>query len=222
MSVREIAMNALEDSESGKADQEVRELCMRLIARMAMLTKNPETLLIAGYLQKKHEIDITHEMKPFLAEAERFEKPEKEIKEEDYLMHVSTVKKSVAYLSNEDVSNQLTMSYDAFTADKDYFYNYSELRGLSKAAKGPTGGWKRIEAMNSDIKGLKGVSFVMHNGMLVMRHKGLPNDTPFVAIDKQTLKIADGVGSIKFKHCEDEDAKLQRLDWSDEKLPREE
>ena len=54
MSVRKIAMNALEDSESGKADQEVRELCMRLIARMAMLTKNPETLLIAGYLQKKH------------------------------------------------------------------------------------------------------------------------------------------------------------------------
>ena len=50
---------------------------------MGMLTKNPESLLIAAYLQKKLQLDITHELKPFLDEAERFEKPEKDLNADD-------------------------------------------------------------------------------------------------------------------------------------------
>ena len=113
------------------------------------------------------------------------------------------------------------MSYDAFASEKDYFYNYSELRGLSRAVKGPMGNWKRIDAINSELKGLKGVSMVIHNEKLLVRHRDLPNDTPFVVFDKETLKPAEGEAAIKFKHSEEEDAKLQKLDWSDEKLPRE-
>lgn len=108
-----------------------------MLVRIGMLTKNPTLLLIAGYLQKKHKIDITHELKPFLTEAERFIQPEKAIKPEDFVMQISTVKPKVAYLNSEDVSQQVTMSYDAFAVDRDYFYNYSELRGLSRAIKGP-------------------------------------------------------------------------------------
>ena len=60
--VREILVKALEDDASGASDEEVRKLCLRLLTRIAMLTKNPETLLMAGYLQKKLSIDITHEL----------------------------------------------------------------------------------------------------------------------------------------------------------------
>ena len=82
--VREILISTIEDETSGKSDAEVRTLCLRLMTRMAMLTKNPETLLIAAYYQKKLALDITHELAPILSEAEVFEKPEKEIKAEDF------------------------------------------------------------------------------------------------------------------------------------------
>ena len=79
-------MNALEDDTSGKSDAEVRSLSLRLLTRIAMLTKNPETLLMVSHVQKKLKVDISHEIKPYLDEAERFEKSEKEIKEEDYVL----------------------------------------------------------------------------------------------------------------------------------------
>jgi len=48
LAVREILVKALED-ESGKSDDEVRNLSLRLLARIGILTKNPETLLMASY-----------------------------------------------------------------------------------------------------------------------------------------------------------------------------
>ena len=53
LSVREILIKALEDDKSGKSDDEVRNLSLRLLTRIAILTKNPETLLMASYFQKK-------------------------------------------------------------------------------------------------------------------------------------------------------------------------
>ena len=86
LSVRELLVKVLEDETKGddKPDEEVRTLSLRLLTRMGMLTKNPETLLMAGYFQKKLQLDITHELKPFLSEAERFDRPEPEIKAEDF------------------------------------------------------------------------------------------------------------------------------------------
>ena len=81
----------------------------------------------------------------------------------------------------------MTLSYDAFAADADHFFNYSELRGLSRASKGPLGNWKKVEAINTECKGLKGVSMVVHNGKLLVRHSGI-KDQPFVEYDKDTLK----------------------------------
>ena len=49
LSVREILTLTLEDDSSGKSNDEVRSLCLRLMTRMGMLTKNPETLLIVAY-----------------------------------------------------------------------------------------------------------------------------------------------------------------------------
>ena len=220
MPVRQILIKALEDDVSGHSDTEVRELSLRLLTRIGMLTKNSETLLMVSYLQKKLQIDITHELKPFLDEAERFDQPEKDIVESDFNMQMLTLKNEVELLDSEDVSDQITMSYDAFTADKDFFYNYSELRGLTRAVKGSAGQWKRIDAINADCKGLKGVSMVMHDGKLLVRHSGL-KDEPFTIFDKNTLKPAEN--ATKFKHKEDESAKakLQKLDWSEEKLPKE-
>lgn len=48
--VREILVKALEDDTSGKSDDEVRGLCLRLLTRIAMLTKNPETLLMVSHI----------------------------------------------------------------------------------------------------------------------------------------------------------------------------
>ena len=114
----------------------------------------------------------------------------------------------------------MTMSYDAFTSDKNFFYNYSAVRGLSRAVKGGVGQWKSVDVINTECKGLKGVSMVIHNGMLLVRHADL-KDAPFVAYNKDTLKPCEI--APKFKHSEDdsEEAKLQKLDWSEEKLPRE-
>lgn len=47
--MRDILVKTLEDDTSGKSDTEVRELCLRMMTRMGMLTKNPETLLMASY-----------------------------------------------------------------------------------------------------------------------------------------------------------------------------
>ena len=62
LSVREILVKALEDDASGKSDEEVRTLSLRLLTRIGILTKNPETLLMAGYFQKKLQLDVTHEL----------------------------------------------------------------------------------------------------------------------------------------------------------------
>ena len=184
--VREILVKALEDDASGASDEEVRTLCLRLLTRMGMLTKNPETLLMAAYLQKKLSIDITHELKPILGEAERFDKPEKEIQSEDFVLQSSTLKDKVAYLDTDDLTTQITLSYDAFAADKNFFYNYSELRGLTRAEKGPLGNWRRVDAIKTDCKGLRGVSMVVHDGKLLVRHSGI-KDQPFIIYDKDTL-----------------------------------
>ena len=184
--IRNILVQALEDDKSGKSNQEIRSLSLRMLTRMGMLTKNPETLLMACYFQQKLELDITHELKPFLSEAEVYEKPKKEIIEDEYVMRHSKLTHKVPLLNSEDLSEQMSLSYDAFAADKDYFYNYSELRGLTRASKGPLGNWKEIDAINSDCKGLKCVSMVIHQGKLLIRHEG-QNDQPFVEYDKCTL-----------------------------------
>ena len=139
LSVRKIIIDALQDDVSGHSDTEVRELCLRLLTRIGILTKNAETLLMVSYLQKKLKIDISHELKPFMDEAERYEEPEKDIVEDEFIMQMLELKDEVALLDSEDISTQITMSYDAFTADKDFFYNYSELRGLTRAVKGRAG-----------------------------------------------------------------------------------
>lgn len=69
-----------------------------------------------------------------------------------------------------EYSTSMTMSYDAFASDKDYFYNYSELRGLTKAEKGRNGNWKKIVMVNQDCKNLKGVSLLSFKNMLLLRH----------------------------------------------------
>ena len=62
------------------------------------------------------------------------------------------------------------MAYDAFAIDADAIYNYSELRGLTRAAKGRHGNWKGVDRVNADLKGLKGVSLLVHDDKLFMRH----------------------------------------------------
>ena len=89
LSVRDILIRTLEDDASGKSDAEVRELCLRLLTRMGVLTKNSETLLMASYLQKKLKINITPELKPLFDEAERFVKPEKEFNDEEFKLNFS-------------------------------------------------------------------------------------------------------------------------------------
>ena len=217
LSVRDILVRTLDDDVSGKSDPEVRELCLRLMTRIGVLTKNAETLLMASFLQQKHQINISQELKPFFDEAERFVKPEKDIVDEEFKVQEKQLLAKVPLLDSEDLSLQISMSYDAFTADKNFFYNYSEVRGLTRAKIGLVGNWKKVEAVNTSCKGLRGVSMVIHGDQLLVRHKGL-SDEPFVAFDKTTLKQDE---SIKFKHPSDDDEKLKKLDWSDLKLPKE-
>ena len=62
------------------------------------------------------------------------------------------------------------MSYDAFAADENNFYYYSELRGLSRAEKGILGNWKKVAAVNQDCKHLRGVSLIVYGDLLLLRH----------------------------------------------------
>ena len=109
------------------------------------------------------------------------------------------------------------MSYDAFAADKDSFYCYSEVRGLARAIKGPQGQWKKVVACNRELLGLQSVSLVLHKGMLLMRHAGV-KDAPFIRIDKESLKLSKD-GPV-FKFDSDKESKLKNLDWSEQRVPR--
>ena len=62
------------------------------------------------------------------------------------------------------------MSFDAFAADKNYFYNYSEFRGLTKASKGRLENWNKVIKVNTDCKNLKGVSLLVYRDLLLLRH----------------------------------------------------
>ena len=157
-----------------------------------------------------------------MGEPERFEKPEPELKAEEFQVKASELEQAVPLLDSEDLSKQMTLSYDAFAADKDYFYNYSALRGLTRAIKGPLGNWKHVDKINEELKGLKSVSMVVHDGKLLVRHEGL-TDTPFVIFDKETLKPVEPTDETKFKHPEgdSEEDKRKKLDWSDQKMPKE-
>ena len=61
---------------------------------------------------------------------------------------------------------------------------------------------------------------VIHNGKLLVRHAGL-KDQPFVVYDKDSLKPIEETSESKFKHSDDDDEKLKKLDWSEEKIPNE-
>lgn len=126
-------------------------------------------------------------------------------------------------LNSEDLSLQMTMTYDAFAEDKDYIYNYNEFRGMTRATKSRTESWKEVDVLNADCKGLKCVSMVIHDGKLLVRHASL-KDEPFVEFDKATMKPVEPTEETKFKHPEgdDDDAKRSKLDWSDVKLAKEE
>lgn len=160
-------------------------------------------------------MDITHELELLLDEEERFLKPEKEIKYEiqgprececctpptkkSCPFKETILKDRVFYLdeSLEDISTQMTLSHDAFTAEKDYFYNYSELRGFTRALRGPSGEWKKVVKVNDECKGLKCVSMVIHKGDLLVRHAGLEGQ-PFVCYDKETLRPKTDGPKFKF------------------------
>ena len=109
------------------------------------------------------------------------------------------------------------MSYDAFAADHAFFYNYSELRGLSKAVRGRIGNWKSISVSNEDCKGLKGVSLLVYKDMLLMRHQGQPDTIPFVAYSKDTLQPLD----TEFKFEEEKAQECKKLNWSEHKVQEE-
>ena len=104
LSVRDILVRTLDDDVSGKSDPEVRELCLRLMTRIGVLTKNSETLLMASFLQQKHQINISQELKPFFDEAERFVKPEKDIVDEEFKVQEKQLLAKVPLLDSEDLS----------------------------------------------------------------------------------------------------------------------
>ena len=53
MSLREILLEALAEEDGQCADREVKTLSLRLLTRVGIMTKNPETLLMVSSLQKK-------------------------------------------------------------------------------------------------------------------------------------------------------------------------
>ena len=119
-------------------------------------------------------------------------------------MQLTTLKDKVPLIESEDISCQMTLTYDAFAEDKNFFYNYSELRGLSRAIKGRSGNWKKVDLVNEDCKGLKGVSMVIHDDKLLVRHDGV-KDQPFVLYDKNTLKPVQGSEETTFKFPDGDD-----------------
>ena len=108
----------------------------------------------------------------------------------------------------------MSLSHDAFAAEKEYFYNYSELRGFTRALRGPSGEWKKAVNVNDECKGLKCVSMVLHKGNLLVRHSGL-EDQPFVCYDKETLKPCTDGPKFKFPNDSTPEKLLKRLDWSE-------
>ena len=80
------------------------------------------------------------------------------------------LREKCAMLDSEDTKDQISLSYDAFAAEKNFFYNYNEFRGFTKASKGTLGDWKKVVAINP-ITGLQGVSLLVYKGMLLVRHK---------------------------------------------------
>ena len=82
LSLRAVLLDAIQDSESGFSDQEIKMLALRLLAIIGVRNRNPETLLMVSYWQKELGVDVTHELDHLLKEDERFLKPEKEIKYE--------------------------------------------------------------------------------------------------------------------------------------------
>ena len=83
---------------------------------------------------------------------------------------------------------QMTLSIDAFAADENYFYSYSEVRGLTRASKGRHGNWKGVDRANENEKGRKCVSLLHHDDKLFMRYQGQPANVAFVQYDKDTLQ----------------------------------
>ena len=53
LSVIEVLVSALSEPASDKFDLEIYTLALRLLTRIAVLTKNPECFLIVCYFQKK-------------------------------------------------------------------------------------------------------------------------------------------------------------------------
>ena len=70
VTVRQILLKALDDD---KSDAETKELCLRVLLRLAVVSKNPETLLILARYQKNLSIELIEEMVPLCKKSEVIE-----------------------------------------------------------------------------------------------------------------------------------------------------
>ena len=137
MQVTYVLIDALEEENSESIDDEVHTLAVRLLTKIAVLTKNAECFLMVSYYLQKFQVDVTHELKPLLSEAEHFTKPEVEVSRDELdPLHMTMLREKCAMLDSDDLTCQISLSYDAFATDKNFFYNYCEFRGLTKAQKG--------------------------------------------------------------------------------------
>jgi hypothetical protein len=175
ITVRQILLKALDDERS---DADTKELCLRVLLRLAVVSKNPETLLLLARYQKKLNIELVEEVVPLCDMDEVIEDEVKEIISSKFTRKAITeISQSVPISQDTNGSVNTTFEivndWDSIVADEKHFYIYNETRGLCKAIKGRRGVLKRVVQENKEVKGMESVSMVLHQGRLLIRHAGL-------------------------------------------------
>ena len=147
--------------------------------------------MLAAKFQLLFKIDISDELRWMCTQSEVYNVFVTENKNTNATFDLKDKRDLVDHISYKEGQPESSVSYDYFASDDDFVYNFSSKRGLTRFKVNAGTKTAEVDIQNEEIKNYKHLTFVFHQGRLLVRHAGLPNQ-PFEIFDKASLKPVEG------------------------------
>ena len=198
----ELVENPALDSE---AHEELRAKSIELVLRIGLATGSAQHLVTAAYLQHKYKVNIASHLEEYVGVSEKFSEPASTEQSSGTVKMEATGRDQIQSKCRFKDDNNRQQAVNKGACNGDYYFNWSESNGLTRAKRKTEDNNWEFEHGNKD-KEYSMVSFLVHGKKLFIRHKDTPVDTPFQQIKIDDMTVDTAAPKITF---EDENTKLR-------------
>jgi hypothetical protein len=187
---------------------ELRAKSIELVLRIGLATGSAQHLVTAAFLQHKHKVNIASHLEEYVGVSEKFVEPASTEQATGIVKMESTGLEQLQSKCRFKDDNNRQQPINKGACNGEYYFNWSEANGLTRAKRKPEDNNWDFEASGcgNKEKEYAMVSFLVQGKKLFMRHKDTPVDTPFQAIKIEDMTIDNSAPKITF---EDDNTKMR-------------